>query len=439
MNLKFCEKILLLFNTDYSFSRAQVYPLHRRKDAERDKLSSPSKETHLIELSNSGFTVSFHGFSCKYYGARVDLELDHPEFEKYSFLEGHSLLISTDTHGFSEIITNSSLEFGRGAGKTFSFDLYTNAWIQGSYRLVPDNSSFIPERTANYREFWDSPKVSSMKPGSVYLNRWGDIYLALTDKVYSSTIGSGYSGGNGSYSLHFSWGSLHYNDEKRPATVLAYLGDSKDILEYLPEIGKDCLSLQKFLEDLFQRSENHLCRFLMGPSFLRLKGYSNGHFVKLMDIPGYESLYKSISGWKGLKEILFNISDRFDYDHYDSIPQLEHYFYVTSKKDDEDLGKILSNNEKSIYRKYVLSTIKSWKTGPSESDLKNYPEFYTPEEKSEKFTLSKINEFLNWRAKRSYLKVGVRNYWYSADTFLNLGLFKDENDFINEFEKIRKS
>lgn len=440
MNLKFCEKILLLFNTDYSMSRVQIYPPHKRKNAERDKLLSSAKETHLIEVNNSGFTASFCSFSSKYYGAQVDLELDHPEFRKYSFLEGHSLLISTDTAGFSEIITNSSLEFGRGSGRIFSIDLYTNAWFQGCYRLVPDNSSFIPERIANYREFWESPKVSSMKPGSVYLNQWGDIYLALTDKVYSNTVGSGYPGGNGSYSLFYSWGStLNYQNEKRSATVLAYLGNSKDILDYLPEIGKDCLSLQKFFEDLFQRSENHLSKFSIGANFLRLKGYSNGHFVKLLDIPGYESLYKSISGWKGLKEILFNISNRFDYDHNESVPHLEHYFYITSKKDDEDLGKILSNNEKSIYRNYVLSTIKSWKIKSSEYELKSYPRFYTPTKDDKKFTLDEINEFLSWRTRRSYLKVGIRDYWESSDTFLKLGLFKDENDLINEFEKIRKS
>lgn len=442
MNLKFCEKVLLLFNTDYSISWVQAYPPHKRKEAERDRQSiiSSGREGHLIEVSNSGFTVSFHEFISKYYGAKVKLELDHPEFKKYLFLEGHSLYINTDTYGFSEIIKNSSLDFGQGCGRTFSFDLYTNAWFQECYRLVPDNSPFIPERISNYREFWESPKISSMKPGSVYLDRWGDIYLSLTDKVYSNTIGAGYSGGVGNYSLYYSYGILHNPDEKRPATVLAYLGNSKDILEYLFEIGKDCSSLQKFFEDLFQRTENHLSKFSMGTDFLRIKGYSNGHFVKLMDIPGYESLYRSISGWKGLKEILFNLSDRYspNYDHGDSISHLENYFHVTSEKEVKDMKKILSSNEKLIYRKYILNTIKSWKTNSTLSDLEKYPRFYTPEKDDKKLTLSEINEFLNWRIRRSYLRVGIRNYWYSADTFLDLEIFSNENDFIDEFEKIRK-
>lgn len=443
MNLKFCEKVLLLFNTDYSISWVQVYPPHKRKEAERDKqiIISSERKAHLIEVSNSGFTVSFHEFSCRYYGAKVKLELDHPEFKKYPYLEGHSLFISTDTHGFSEIINNSSLEFGHGCGRTFSFDLYTNAWFKDCYRLVPDNSPFIPERISNYREFWESPKVSSMKLGSVYLDRWGDIYLALTDKVYSNVVGTGYSGGCGHYSLYYSWGTLHNPDEKRSATVLAYLGNSKDILEYLPGIGKDCSSLKKFFEDLFWRTENHFSEFSIGTDFLRIKGYSNGHFVKLMEIPGYESLYKSISGWKGLKEILFNLSDRYspDHDHDDSVSHLENYFHVTPEKEVKDPEKILSSNEKSIYRKYVLNIIKSWKINSTISDSEKYPRFYTPEKDDERFTLIEINEFLNWRIRRSYLKTGVRDYWSSATTFLNLGLFKDENDLIDEFEKIRKS
>lgn len=443
MNLKFCEKVLLLFNTDCSISHVKIFPPHRKKEAEKERLSSRYKETHLIEVSNSNFRVKFWDFQTKYYGASVRLELDHPEFKDYPPLnEGeHSLVVSTDTFGFSEIIMKSGLDHGFSYDKTFSFDLYTNSWYHECYRLVPDNSSFIPERVSNYREFWESPKVSSMKLGSVYLDRWGDIYLALTDKVYSRIIGTGYSGDCGHYSPYYSWGTVHNPDEKRPATVLAYLGDSKDILEYLPEIGKDCSSLKKFFEDLFQRTENHLSEFSIGTDFLRIKGYSNGHFVKLMEIPGYESLYKSMSGWKGLKEILFNLSDRYSLDNCqnDCISHLEYYFYVTSEKEVRDHGKILSSNEKSIYRKYILNIIKSWKTNSTILESEKYPRFYTPKKYDEKFTLIEINDFLNWKVRKSFFKAGVRDYWCSAETFINLGVFKDGNDFINEFEKIRRS
>ena len=443
MSLKFCGKVLLLFNTDYSNSNVQVYPPHKRKEIEREMHFSSFKEVHLIEVSNFGFTVTFQEFQVKYYGAIVKLKLDHPEFKKYSFLEGHSLIIYTDTVGFSEIIKNSDLDFGVSLGKTFSFDLYTNAWFNGCYRLIPDTSSIIPKGISNYCEFWESPKTSSMKAGCVYLDRWGDIYLALTDKVYSSTIGAGYGGGQGNYSLYYSsWSVLHYQpDEKKPATVMVYLGNSKKILEYLPKIGKDCSSLQKFFEDLFQREYNHFSKFSMGIDFLRIKGYSNGHFVKLMEIPGYKLLYNSISGWKGIKEILFNFSAKYspDSDCGDSISHLEDYFYVTSEKDVEDVKNILSKNEKLIYRKYILDTIKYWKNRSTISDLEKYPDFYAPKKDDEKFTMNNINEFLAWKVARSYLRTSVRNYWRVPSTFLNLGVFIDENDFIDEFEKIRRS
>ena len=442
MNLKFCEKVLLLFNTDYSFSQVKVFPPHRKKEAEKERLSSQHKETHLIEVSNSNFRLKFLEFRTKYYGSLVRLELDHPEFKDYPPLnEGeHSLVVSTDTYGFSEIIMKSGLDHGFSYEKTFSFDLYTNAWYQECYRLVPDNSSFIPEQVSNYREFWESPKVSTMQPGSVYLDRWGDIYLALTDKVYSNTIGSGYSGGVGNYTL-YSGRTLYYPSEKRPSTIMAYLGNSKDILEHLSGIGSDYSSLLKFFEDLFQRRINHLSKFSLGTDFLRIKGYSCGHFVKLLEIPGYESLYKSILSWKGIREIIFGLSDRYTYnqnDDDDSIFHLEKYFHVTSEKTVEKLDSILSDNEKLIYRKYILNTIKDWKLKYSSYEYENYSKFYSPQKGDKSFTFKEINDFLAWKAPRTYL-LSLKNFWNSATNFINLGLFKDENDFINEFEIIRKS
>ena len=440
MNLKFCEKVLLLFNTDYSFSQVHVYPPHKRKDAERDKVALPHKATHLIEVNNSGFSVKFEDFRNRYYGASVNLILDHPEFKEYPFLSGHSLQISTDTCGFTEILRNSTLDSGLSSNKTFSFDLYTNAWYQNHYRLVPDKSPFISERILNYKEFWDSPKTSSMRPGSVYIDRWGDIYLALTDKVYSSVIGNGYSGGNGNYTLYYSYNVLHY-DEKKPATVMAYLGNSKNILEYLPGIAQDSTTFQKFFENLFLRDYNDFSVFQMGVDFLRIKGYSNGHFVKLLDIPNYESLYKSLGSWYGLKEMLFSLSKRYSsvgQRSQDSISHYENFFYVTQEKEPKDLCSILSKEEKSIYRDYILKTILEWKNGPSTYDLENYPRFYTPEKDDKKFTYSEICDFMIWRVRRSYLKVGIRDYWIDVNTFLSLGIFKNENDLINEFEKIRK-
>jgi hypothetical protein len=112
---------------------------------------------------------------------------------------------------------------------------------------------------------------------------------------------------------------------------------------------------------------------------------------------------------------------------------------VTQEKEPKDLCSILSKEEKSIYRDYILKTILEWKNGPSTYDLENYPRFYTPEKDDKKFTYSEVCDFMVWRVRRSYLKVGVRDYWIDANTFLNLGIFKDENDLIDEFEKMRKS
>ena len=439
MNLKFCEKVLLLFNTDYSLSTVKVYPPHKRKEAELEKSSLRYNETHLIEVDNFGFRVKFEDFRAKYYGASVTLILDHPEFVNYPFLSGHSLQIRTDTLGFSNILKTSTLDSGLSLDTTFSFDLYTNALFQGHYRLVPDKSSFIPECISNYKEFWEGSKVSSMCPGSVYIDRWGDIYLALTDKVYSSVIGNGYSGGHGNYTLYYSYNVLHY-DEKKPATVMAYLGNEKEILGYLPDIARDNTEFQKFLESLFLRNHNKFSNFQMGTDFLRIKGYSNGHFVKILDIPNYGSLYKSLGSWSGLKEILFSLSKRYSpQQSQDSISHYENFFYVTQEKEPKDLSSILSKKEKSIYRDYILKTILDWKSGSSTYELETYPRFYTPEKDDKQFTYSEICDFIIWRVRRSYLKVGVRDYWSDVNIFLSLGVFDSKDDFINEFEKIRKS
>ena len=448
MNLvsKFCEKVILVIDTHPEVTSVSIFKQHQEKEANteieqikshRYKCSSPSEPIKLI-LENKGFGVKYHRHTNKYYGATISLVINHPEFDKYPELSRKNVIISIDLYNFETLIKSGYFDFGNYSGKTFSFDLYSSTFYSDCYRIVPDSSSDIADRVSNYIRFWCAEKTSRLQPGNVYLDRWGDLYLALTDKVWSDKIGSGWSGGFGNYSFYRNWSTLKYS-EKRPGTIMIYLGSDDKVFREVYGIAKDTSSFIAFIKTLYLRNSHEAPDWLrtttrIGKNFLRIKGYHNGKFVKQLEIPGYTELYKSLGEWEGLRKAIFETGENLGIDFLDDdgVADLEQYFLVSTDK-----TKVIeiSDSEKKIYREYILKMLTYWIcSSASTYDIEKYPEIYKKKEVLDKDI---INDFINRKSCRESCVRTAFNNWWTIENFTKIGLFTDENEFIQEFTKKR--
>ena len=439
--MNFCEEVFIVaaFNQYTKEIFIKVYPPHRKKDAEAEKQFWISKksEAEIYRVKNKGFKLTFTGFRGKYFGSSVLLLVRHPELNKDLKTKDLVFVLETDTMGFSNMLREDSLVDNQFT-KTYSIDLFRSSLYQGSYRLVRDSSDEIKEGIRNYNQYWYSDKHGVLTPGSIYRDRYGDIYLSLTDKVWSRKYSHQFCGLEGGYSM-LNWGTTLPN--KVGTTVLLYLGNNLSILPRIKNIAKSEESLESFFKTIVC---SNLKSFFPPDSaprmfqsdFLRLKKYSSGKFIKLDEINNYKLLYKKIGGWTGLRSMIMSFSYNLaglcnqDTPKLSSIDTICSFFSVSSDQFSSDLTTI----EREILKEYRLNQITGWWTNPSDRKT-----FGTRSGKLMDFYDSSILEL----TEEQLNDFSARRLAYSTDSWtcselVDMGVFGSVEELLKHVNDIRK-
>lgn len=441
----FCEEVLLLaIGNNYSgegITEIKAYPPHREKAVNQEKqyYDSLKIETGVYRIKNKGFRLFFSNFRSKFYGCLVTLFVEHPELKKEPLLKGKTLVVNTDAFGFANILQGDQLNRGK-LGKTYSFNLFENSWSISSYRLISDDSNEIKEGIKNYNQFWYNKTTSVLKPGSIYRDRWGDLYLSLADGVWSDMYAYQYEGLSGGYSLCYGWGKS--SDQRTNTTVLLYLGQDQSILPKLKDIAKSEHELDNFFKTIIQNSlfgkfleleEVSDEKMFWQSDHIRLKKHSGGKFVKLGQIEGYEELYKKL-GWNRIRQMIVTLSYNIvGLERKGSgmcIESIHNFFQVSEDKIEAKLSLI----EKTIYREFVLNRIYEWWSSTSDKTTFGHTSsgllegFYDP---AVEITKDQMDYFFLKRLRFS------RTSW-TCDRLVQLGAFDSVDDLLKDINNLRK-
>ena len=428
MNRKISRKIILLANFSHGekFTAVKAYSSYRMKDAKAEleffkrtapKLTEEKKdikiEDGLIMIPNGNFKLYFKDIHSKYYGSQFKFRIYSKEFEKYPGWgwNEREFIIAVDHPTMANILMNKNIIDGAISGE-FSIDTHSSGWFLNSTSIVFGDTPELSDWMNNYDEFFESKTTHTLDPGSIYIDRHGEIYLCLATDIYSKVFGNVFN----SYQFCRHWGSSNVSTDSLEKSTILFRVDDRDILK------QKITNFEDFWDLVFIKYSEYLSKY-SSPTSIRIRKATSGKFAKIGELSGYKEIY-GMTNWNIMKEEIISHIEKIipGSGHngvFDQIPLVLTF--------NENKYSALSPYLAKIYRDYIEYYIKDKIKNPGWRDKDRFPELYTP---TKELLDNEVEIYIRQTSQRSYTIPDIAQLY-------TLGVFADIEDARNFLNNIR--
>lgn len=414
---KISTKIILIKWRGGSDQPEEQYLTFRSENELKDHTKSVSAfleedqplEEKMIVLPNKGFKLFFSRIIHRYYGSEMVFRIYHDDFEKYPSWGWNetSLLIKVDPATVVSIFESTNLIEGK-LDDTYTIDTFRHPWYQSSTCVVSDRTPQLDTWKDNYSEYFEGKRTSSLVPGNIYVNRWGDLFLALKNNIYSQVLP------RNSYRFLRYYGISVYPTPQK-STLMIQLKDRALIDE------KTRVDTLEKLEELFSEQPE-------SGSFMKLRAKRQpwGKFVKIYEVPGLKDLLDSIPYDIVLTEFLKSFERIFPGARPD-----EQFFHFLRMSEDKTmktlLDKTLANEFRSLFETICTKRVSD---GPGWKETERYGYVFNPSKPLSDVEIEEMIEFLP--RKTLGPSIGL-----TSDELIARGIYQDKTELIKFLDKAR--
>ncbi len=430
INYKLSKKVILVANfASPNKCTVKVFSSHEKKRAKEHLewikrcTPTPVAETvnldeGMIEVSNSNFEIFLTDIQSRYYGAEFLCRIYSKEFEKFpGWRWGERMtMVKLDIPGITSILTSTTVIDGKVMGK-YCIDTHTKGWYLESTRLLSMKNPDLAQYKKNYDEYWETKKTAALEPGSVYIDRWGVVYLNLASNIYSKLTGYGYN----NYRVDQHW---YNNTCSNPIRANMMLEVDRDVLTKTVFNLNDLETLIKEYYEKMTKTNSHRAN-----SCLRIKKASSGKFAKIGELKGYKKFYSSTKFEILLEAFIKGRIHAFKDNETDLVDPLKLYderslFSIFKGKTVSKMSDYISQT----YLKLIKSRLAKKKLdGPAWREADRFKFFYNP---TSELTEDEVISGVNLIADRG-------NEAPTLDELITMGVIKNIDEFKEILDSIR--